>query len=123
MRSKSLTAIACLTAFATAAPPATAEHKRGHHYCESAKAGAYRQLHTYNLSCRKGTALMKAFERRNGEPTPQTYSDRINGYRCTGTFRFHAEGVTYGEIVCRKGKRKAAFYGTSSNPGSGAGPG
>ena len=130
MRSKSLTAVACVAVFATVATPAAAEHKRGHHYCASATAGdqgphgrEYRNLHTYNLSCRKGFALMKAFARRNGTPTPGTSTRRINGFRCKARFSFHPEGVTYGGVTCLKGIRKVQWDGFSSDPGGGAGPG
>ncbi len=127
---KSAAAFACVAICALAPAPASAEHRAGHRYCESAGAGPqtddgpwYRQLHTYNLSCRKGFALMKRIARRHGTPTPGSYSHRVDGYRCKGRFAYHPEGTTYGSVSCRKGIRKVVWYGFSSDPGSGAGGG
>ena len=122
-------ALACFAILAFAAAPAAAEHRAGHRYCESAGAGPrtadgtwYRQLHTYNLSCSKGHALMKAFARRHGAPPEQgTYTERIKGFRCKANFRWHYEGVIYGTVACRKGTRKVDWFG--AGPGGAGGGG
>ena len=130
---RSVIAAACIAACAAAVPlPAAADHRPGHRYCESAGAGErtadgpyYRQLHTYRLSCGKGLALMKVFARRHGAP-PELgdYSERIRGYRCRASFRYHPEGVVYGTIACRKGIRKVDWFGAGpGSPGGGGGPG
>jgi hypothetical protein len=126
-------ALTCTALCATAAAPAAAEHRAGHRYCESAGAGPrtadgpwYRQLHTYNLSCRKGHVLMKAFARRHGTPPEQgAWTERIRDYRCKANFRWHYEGVVYGTVACRKGKHKVDWFGAGpgSPGGGGGGPG
>jgi hypothetical protein len=125
----SVIAIVCVVGCAAVAPAPASAHQR---YCESAGAGErtadgpyYRQLHTRNLSCRKGLGLIKAFARRHGSPPSLgDYSERIKGYRCKASFRYHPEGVVYGAIVCRKGIRKADWFGAGpGSPGGGGGPG
>ena len=126
---KSASALACVVVCAVAPAPAAAEHRAGHRYCERAGAGPrtadgpwYRQLHTYNLSCRKGHALMKAFARRHGAPPEQgAYTETLKGFRCKAHFRWHFEGVIYGTVSCRKGKRKVDWFGAGpGGPGGGA---
>ena len=126
---KTSAALACVALCAIAPAPASAEHREGHRYCESAGAGVrtadgpfYRQLHTYNLSCRKGNALMKGFARRHGSPPSLgTYSEGLKGFRCKAVFRWHPEGVTYGTVACRKGARRVEWFGAGpGSPGGGA---
>ena len=82
-------------------------------------------LHTYHLSCRKGLVLMKAFARRHGSPPSLGgWSERIKGYRCKASFRYHPEGVVYGTVACHKGIRKVDWFGAGpGSPGGGGGPG
>jgi hypothetical protein len=126
---KPLAAIACIAVSAFGAAPAAAEHRAGHRYCESAGAGArtadgpfYRQLHTYAISCRKGHSLMKAFALRHGSPPSQgTWTERLKGFGCKAHFRWHFEGVVYGTVACRKGRRKVEWFGAGpGSPGGGA---
>jgi hypothetical protein len=129
MRKPSAVFAAVAVCALAAAPAASADHRSGHHDCESAGAGAtfqhgrqWHSLETRNLSCRKGLALMKAFARRNASPSLGGVTERINGFRCAGDFDYHAEGV-YGSVVCRKGIRRARWNGTYLGLGGIGAPG
>ena len=123
---KSSAVIACVALCALAPPtPASAQPRN----CTPAGAGVtppnsgagHRQLHTWNLSCRKGVALMKAFDRRHGSPSPGSFTTRIKGFRCKASFGYHAEGL-YGSVVCRKGIRRVEWSATGLGSGGGGAP-